>query len=118
MRAGFTKDDVRRYAREHGLSMADKPASACLASRIPVGTEVTRERLARVEASEAALKALGFTQLRVRDHVPRARVEVGESELVRAKRLRTSIEARLARPGLPGLRARRLPPARAPEPRD
>src|SRR5262249_29111237 len=47
--AGFTKADVRRYAREAGLVVADKPASACLASRLPIGTPVTRERLARVE---------------------------------------------------------------------
>jgi uncharacterized protein len=97
--AGFSKDDVRRYARAHGLPTAEKPASACLASRIPVGTEVTRERLARVEASEAAIKALGFTQLRVRDHFPRARVEVGESDLARAGHLRASIEALLAGQG-------------------
>src|SRR6185436_20913247 len=45
--AGFSKDDVRRYAREAGLVVADKPASACLASRLPVGTRVTRERLER-----------------------------------------------------------------------
>ena len=97
--AGFSKDDVRRYAREQGLSMAEKPASACLASRIPLGTEVTRERLARVEAAEARLKALGFAQLRVRDHFPRARVEVGAAELERAERLCSSIELLLAAQG-------------------
>jgi uncharacterized protein len=118
VRAGFSKDDVRRYARQHGLSMAEKPASACLASRIPVGTEVTRERLARVEASEAAIKALGFTQLRVRDHFPRARVEVGEGELVRAKRLRTSIEERLAGQGYLAFELAAYRRPAAPEPRD
>lgn len=79
-RAGMGKDDVRRYAAEHGLPVADKPASACLASRIPVGTEVTPERLATVEAAEARLRALGLRVLRVRHHGQRARVEVGADE--------------------------------------
>lgn len=79
--AGFTKDDVRRYARDHGLPVADKPASACLASRLPVGTVVTRERLARIEAAEEALKSLGFRVLRVRDHGTHARIEFGRAEL-------------------------------------
>ena len=90
--AGFTKADVRRYAAEHGLRVADKPASACLASRIPVGTRVTRERLARVEAAEELLRELGLRELRVRDHGRRARVEVGAAELAFAR----SIEPRLA----------------------
>jgi uncharacterized protein len=94
---GFTKDDVRRYARESGLSVAEKAASACLASRLPVGTVVTRERLARVERAEEALRALGLRALRVRDHGPRARVEVGRGELERADLLRPAI-ARALRP--------------------
>jgi uncharacterized protein len=100
--AGFSKDDVRRYARLHGLPAAEKPASACLASRIPVGTEVTRERLARVEAAEDALKALGFLQVRVRDHFPRARVEVEENELERARNAVSAIDGLLARQGFSG----------------
>ncbi len=83
--AGFTKDDVRRYAREHGLPVAEKPASACLASRLPVGTVVTRERLARIEAAEEALKSLGFRVLRVRDHGSHARIEFGRAELPTAR---------------------------------
>jgi uncharacterized protein len=83
--AGFTKEDVRRYAREAGLPVAEKPASACLASRIPVGTRVTRERLARVERSEERLRGLGLLQIRVRDHGDFARVEVGEGELAAAR---------------------------------
>ncbi|MDG1983618.1 MAG: ATP-dependent sacrificial sulfur transferase LarE [Planctomycetota bacterium] len=78
--AGFSKADVRRYAAENGLEVADKPASACLASRIPVGTEVTPERLARVEQAEAALRSLGIRVLRVRHHGAHARVEVGADE--------------------------------------
>jgi uncharacterized protein len=83
--AGFTKLDVRRYAREHGLALADKPASACLASRLPVGVRVTRERLARVERAEEHLKTLGWRQVRVRDHGALARVEVGADELETAR---------------------------------
>jgi uncharacterized protein len=97
--AGLSKADVRRYAHEHGLAVADKPASACLASRIPVGTEVTRERLARVERAEEALKQLGLRQLRVRDHGALARVEVGADELTLAESLQSDIERALAAEG-------------------
>jgi uncharacterized protein len=97
--AGLSKGDVRRYAREHALPVADKPASACLASRIPVGTPVTRERLATVELAEAALAALGLVHLRVRHHGERARVEVGADELARAEGLRPAIAERLAAAG-------------------
>lgn len=90
--AGFTKDDVRRYAREHGVPSAEKPSSPCLASRLPVGTVVTRERLARVEAAESALKDLGFVVLRVRDRGELARVEVGEDEHARALERTPDIE--------------------------
>lgn len=97
--AGFTKEDVRRYAREHGLDVADKPASACLASRLPVGTRVTPERLARVERAESALRELGLSQLRVRDHGDTARVEVGGSELAFAQAREPEIRARLSAVG-------------------
>ncbi|HVS18214.1 MAG TPA: hypothetical protein VMT18_06410, partial [Planctomycetota bacterium] len=82
---GFTKHDVRRWAREHALPVATKPSSPCLASRLPRGTRVTRERLARIERAEEALHELGFAVLRVRDHGARARVEVAASELVLAR---------------------------------
>jgi pyridinium-3,5-biscarboxylic acid mononucleotide sulfurtransferase len=94
--AGFTKADVRRYAREHAISVAEKPASACLASRLPVGTRVTRERLARIEAAEAVLKDLGFALVRVRDHGERARVEVAAERIEAARALSTRIEAELS----------------------
>jgi uncharacterized protein len=97
--AGFSKDDVRRYARAHGLPMGEKPAAACLASRLPLGTAVTRARLARVEAAEEDLRALGFALLRVRDHGRRARVEVAAGELERARSLVTEVRARLASHG-------------------
>jgi uncharacterized protein len=94
--AGFSKADVRRYARERGLPAAEKAASACLASRLPVGTEVTRERLARIERAEERLRELGFSVLRVRDHGERARIEVGAAELEGARALVDELEARLA----------------------
>ena len=83
--AGFSKEDVRRYAREAGLVVAEKPSSACLASRLPVGTRVSAERLGRIERAEEALKQLGLRQLRVRDLGEAARVEVGRDELVFAR---------------------------------
>jgi len=88
---GFDKRDVRRYAREVGLPVAAKPASACLASRIPTGTPVTRELLAAVETAEALVRARGFRVLRVRHHGRRALLEVGESELARARELRSEL---------------------------
>jgi len=78
--AGLDKDDVRAYAARHALAVADKPASACLASRIPVGTEVTAARLARVEAAEEALRELGFRGLRVRLRGAVAGVELARTE--------------------------------------
>lgn len=94
--AGFTKADVRRYAREHGLSAADKPASACLSSRLPIGTEVTPARLRRVEEAEERVRALGFRVLRVRDHGKKARVELAPEELARGAALRERVAAVLA----------------------
>ncbi len=74
--AGLGKADVRALAAEAGLPVRDKPASACLASRLPLGTEVSPERLRRIEAAERALRDLGFVQLRVRDHGEVARLEL------------------------------------------
>lgn len=82
--AGFTKADVREASREMGLRTADKPAAACLASRIPYGTEVTVSLLGQVERAEAALHRLGFGQLRVRHYGDTARIELPTDELVRA----------------------------------
>lgn len=80
---GFTKAHVRQAARELGLGVWDKPASACLSSRIPYGTSVTRERLAQVGGLEAELRGLGFRQVRVRWHEKIARVETALDELPR-----------------------------------
>ena len=82
--AGLRKAEIRALARAAGLSLADKPASACLSSRIEYGRAVTAEALAQVEAAEAALHALGFTQLRVRHHGELARIELTRDELPRA----------------------------------
>lgn len=86
--AGFTKDQVREVSRELGLSTWDKPAAACLASRLPYGTPVTLGRLSSVERAEAGLRSLGFRELRVRHHGEIARIEVPELDLdaVLAKR--------------------------------
>jgi uncharacterized protein len=81
---GFTKADIRAGALAIGLPIWDKPAAACLSSRIPFGTSVTRERLAQIGGFEAALNQLGFRQVRVRYHGDLARIELGADELLRA----------------------------------
>jgi len=78
---GMTKSDVRRAAKLIGMDVWDKPAAACLSSRIPYGTSVTTERLAQIAGFEAELKALGFQQLRVRWHEKIARIEIELGEL-------------------------------------
>jgi uncharacterized protein len=82
--AGLTKQDIRDLARAAGLRLWDKPASACLSSRIEYGREVTREALSVVEQGEDALHALGFRQCRVRHHGDIARIEIACDELARA----------------------------------
>ncbi len=81
---GLSKQEIRALSREAGLPSADLPASACLSSRLPYGTEVTRERLAQVEEGEERLRALGFRQVRLRHHGDLARVEIAPDELARA----------------------------------
>jgi pyridinium-3,5-biscarboxylic acid mononucleotide sulfurtransferase len=94
---GFRKDDVRRCAAEIGLAIWDKPASACLSSRIPYGTSVTRERLAQIGGLEAELRALGLRQVRVRWHSlgedkgAIARVEVARDEMLAAFDVRDAV---------------------------
>lgn len=91
--AGFTKVDVRAWSRELGLSTWDKPAAACLASRLPYGTPVTLGRLSAVERAEAGLRALGFRELRVRHHGEVARIEVTEPDLDALVAKRTDVVA-------------------------
>jgi len=82
--AKLSKQEIRMLAREAGLSLADKPASACLSSRIEYGRPVTAENLAQVERAEEALHALGFMQVRVRHHGDLARIEIARGDLARA----------------------------------
>ena len=91
--AGFTKDAVRAASRALGLRTWDKPAAACLASRLPYGTPVKVEVLSRVGRAEAALRALGFLQLRVRHYGDIARVELDESDLADAVERRAEVVA-------------------------
>ena len=79
--AGFTKAMVREASRQLGLRTWDKPAAACLASRVPYGTTVSVSVLSRVERAEAALRAIGFRELRVRHYDDTARLEVPVAEL-------------------------------------
>jgi pyridinium-3,5-biscarboxylic acid mononucleotide sulfurtransferase len=82
--AGLTKADVRELARQAGLRIWDKPASACLSSRIEYGRPVTREALTEVERGEDALRQLGFRQFRVRHHGEIVRIEIAREELPKA----------------------------------
>jgi uncharacterized protein len=84
LEAGVGKEEVRALARELGVPSAEKPASPCLASRLPYGTEVTTSVLAQVDRAEQSLKALGYRVLRVRHYGPLGRVELAEDELDRA----------------------------------
>ena len=81
---GLTKAEIRALSHRADLPTWDRPASACLASRLPYGTQVTPERLALIERGEAALRDLGFRQFRVRLHETLARVEISPDELPRA----------------------------------
>ena len=85
LEAGMTKADVREVARELQLSVSEKPAAACLSSRLPAGTEVTPDRLRRIERAEASLFELGFVQFRVRDHGDVARLEFDPEGLKRVQ---------------------------------
>ena len=82
--ANLTKDDIRALARGAGMSTWDEPASACLSSRIPYGSEVTDVKLRQIEQAEDAVRALGFRVFRVRHHDSTARLEVARSEMARA----------------------------------
>jgi pyridinium-3,5-biscarboxylic acid mononucleotide sulfurtransferase len=81
--AGLTKDDIRLLSHERGLPTWDLPASPCLASRLPYGTTVTRDAMARVESAERGLRALGFREVRVRHLGDTGRVEIAPEELAR-----------------------------------
>lgn len=93
---GLTKDEVRRLSREAGLFTWDKPAYACLATRVPTGTAITAEALEKVERGEDALFRLGFTDFRLRLLGDAARVQVPAEQLERAARLHQEITRALA----------------------
>ena len=93
---GLTKEEIRTLAREVGLRVWDKPASACLSSRIAYGLPVTRETLESIEKSEEVLFAMGFRQFRVRHHGELARIEIAREELERMLSLSMFAEASAA----------------------
>jgi uncharacterized protein len=97
--AGFTKADVRAVSAALGLRTAHKPAAACLASRLPYGTEVSLTVLSRVERAEAALRALGFVELRVRHYDDTARIEVPLDHLAAVVQRRDEVSAAVHRAG-------------------
>jgi pyridinium-3,5-biscarboxylic acid mononucleotide sulfurtransferase len=82
--AGMAKAEIRALSERAGLPTWDRPASACLSSRIPYGSAVTPEKLAQIERGEAALRELGFRQFRVRHHGDLARIEIAREEMPRA----------------------------------
>ena len=89
--AAFSKDDVRALARHLGLSNWDKPQMACLSSRVEYGIEITRDILKQIDRAEAALRRMGFDDLRVRHHDNHARVEIEKSAVGRALAQRDEI---------------------------
>ena len=91
LEAGMGKPEIRAAARQLGLPNWNKASFACLSSRIPHGTEVTIPALRRIEAAEAAIKALGFDQVRVRDHGEVARIEVEPRDIERLALARDSV---------------------------
>jgi len=92
---GLTKEDVREIARDFGLSVSEKPSMACLASRVPYGEKITRDKLRRIEKAEDYLRGLGFLELRVRHHNGIARIEVAEKDIPMVVEHRREITRRL-----------------------
>jgi uncharacterized protein len=97
--AGITKAEVRELLRSMRIAVADKPASACLASRIPTGSAVTWEALAQIEHAERFLRGLGIAQVRVRHHGEIARIEVDPDALLAVVACRDAITTELRRLG-------------------
>jgi uncharacterized protein len=93
--AGFTKEDIRRISRGLGLSSWNKPALACLASRIPYGTKITPEILNRIHKAEKFLSLLGFRQIRLRHYNGLCRIEIFDKDIPKILRKRNLIVARL-----------------------
>lgn len=98
---GLTKAEIRDLSKEMGLTTWEKPAYACLASRIPYGRTITVEALSRIDTAESFLMSLGFKEMRVRDHYPVARLEFGRSDLEQAWQHRGQIASKLHEFGFP-----------------
>jgi len=90
--AGLTKHEIRELSRRAGLSTWDRPAAACLSSRIPYGTPVSQETIRTIEHGEEAIRALGYRQFRVRFHGDLVRIEIAKDELPRALNAQTAEE--------------------------
>ncbi len=101
LEAGLSKVEVREASHRLGLPTWDKPAMACLASRIPRGTTVTPERLDLIDRAEQAVRRLGYRQVRVRHHGDMGRVEVGQDELARALQEHLAVETAVTSAGFP-----------------
>lgn len=117
--AGLTKSDVRRLALHWGLDVWDRPAMPCLSSRIPYGTAVSVPLLSRVDRAEAAVRAFGFRDVRVRHYDDTARIELPADDLVRAASIAPDIAAAVTDAGyryvtldLAGLQSGNLNPVR------
>lgn len=99
LEAGLTKEEIRTLSGELGLKTFDKPAQACLSSRIPYGTAITARRLEEIELSEAFIKTLGISQVRVRHHGATARIEAEEKDFPVILEHRDRIASELMRIG-------------------
>ncbi|MDP6941538.1 MAG: ATP-dependent sacrificial sulfur transferase LarE [Planctomycetota bacterium] len=101
--AGWTKSQVREFARERQLSVSEKPAMPCLSSRIPVGIPVTIEALARVERMETAIRSRGYRVVRARDFgIERVRIEIGSEEMSKANEERMLLQSLAEQEGYEG----------------
>lgn len=99
LEAGITKADIRKYSKKLKLSTWNKPSFACLASRVPFDTKITKEALGRIEAAEEFIRNLGVRQVRVRIHKDIARIEVGREDFGRVIELGSNISKELKRIG-------------------
>jgi len=99
LEAGMGKSEIRSAARELGLPNWNKPSFACLSSRIPHGTPVTVAALRQIEAAEAALRSMGFSQVRVRHHGDVARIEVDATDIPRLVELRNDVASAVRQAG-------------------
>jgi len=97
--AGFTKADVRALSTQLGIRGADRPAEACLASRVPYGTPITAELLAQIAAAEQVLREAGFRGFRVRHHGTVARIEVAPADIPRLAAMGSTIAANIRATG-------------------